>query len=215
MTEKEPREKKSLNLAERLFPPRYDFYKRLQNQAEETVLAVSTLVDWLRKGDLCEPRELANIEQRADDIRHEMENELVDAFSTPFDRQDIYSVSRQMDYVVNWSLSTAVEMRSFGVRSDSAILEMAEALLGGTKLMSDAIRMMHSDPSEAEALVPEMRKFERKIDEIYVRALTLAFKEDDLRVPLKKREIYHHLRDAGRNFIATVDILHRIIVGAL
>lgn len=215
MSGKERTGKKGLSLTERLFPPRYDFYKRLQSQADETVRAVSILVDWLRKGDLSEPRALAEAEQRADDIRHEMENELVEAFSTPFDRQDIYSVSRQMDYIVNWSLSTAVEMRSFDVRPDPAMLEMAEALLGGAKLMSGAIGVMHSDPYKAEALVPEMRGFERKIDETYVRALTLAFKDDDLSVPLRKREIYHHLRDAGRNFIATVDILHRIIVGTV
>jgi hypothetical protein len=32
---------------------------------------------------------------------------------------------------------------------------------------------------------------------------------------LKKREIYHHLRDAGRNLSITVDILHRIVVGVI
>jgi len=38
------------------------------------------------------------------------------------------------------------------------------------------------------------------------------FDEQDAIRALKNREIYHHMRDAGRNMAATVDILHRIIV---
>jgi hypothetical protein len=30
---------------------------------------------------------------------------------------------------------------------------------------------------------------------------------------LKRREIYHHLRDAGRALQNTVDILHTVVVG--
>jgi hypothetical protein len=74
---------------------------------------------------------------------------------------------------------------------------------------------MQSEPAKAETYVPLMRKADRDIDETYVSALAQAFEEEDLRIPLKKREIYHHLRDAGRNLVATVDTLHRIIVGIL
>jgi hypothetical protein len=202
-------------LADRLFPPRHDFYKMLQDQADQTVTAVKALVDWLKAGDLSDPHELVQIEQHADDIRHQMEAVLVESFSTPFDRQDIYSISRQMDYVVNWSLSTALEMKAFKIKPDAAMLGMAEALLRGVKFMAEAIRVMRSEPAKAGTYVPLMRKAEREIDETYVRALAQAFEEKDLRIPLKKREIYHHLRDAGRNLVATVDILHRIIVGIL
>jgi uncharacterized protein Yka (UPF0111/DUF47 family) len=202
-------------LADKLFPPKHDFYKMLQDQADETVIAVKALVDWLKVGDLSHPESLIQIEQHADDIRHQMEAVLVESFSTPFDRQDIYSISRQMDYVINWSLSTALEMRAFKIKPDAAMLAMAEALLGGARLMSEAIRIMQSEPARASTYVPLMRKAERDIDETYVRALAQAFEEKDLRIPLKKREIYHHLRDAGRNLVATVDTLHRIIVGIL
>jgi uncharacterized protein Yka (UPF0111/DUF47 family) len=203
------------SLADRMFPPRHDFYKMLQDQADETVNAVKALVDWLKVGDLSDPHELIRIELHADDIRHDMEHVLVESFSTPFDRQDIYSISRQMDYVINWSLSTALEMRAFKIKPDAALRGMAEALLGGVKLMADAIRIMQSEPARAETYVPQMRKAVREIDETYVKALAQAFEEEDLRIPLKKREIYHHLRDAGRNLVATVDTLHRIIVGIL
>ena len=199
-------------LSDRLFPPRHDFYKMLQDQADQTVIAVKALVDWLKAGDLSDPLELVKIEQHADDIRHEMEHVLVESFSTPFDRQDIYSISRQMDYVINWSLSTALEMKAFKTKPDAAMLGMAEALLRGVRLMSDAIRIIQSEPAKAGTYVPLMRKAERDIDETYVRALAQAFEEKDLTIPLKKREIYHHLRDAGRAMRDTLDVLHNAVI---
>ena len=201
--------------ADKLFPPTHDFYRMLQDQADQTVIAVQALVDWLKEGNLSEPHALVQIEQHADDQRHHMEATLVESFSTPFDRQDIYTISRQMDYVINWSLSTAEEMKAFKMEPDSAMLGMAEALLRGVKLLADAIRVMQTQPAQAETYVPRMRRTERDIDEVYVSALAKIFEEKDLRVSLKKREIYHHLRDAGRNLVATIDTLHRIIVGIL
>jgi len=35
----------------------------------------------------------------------------------------------------------------------------------------------------------------------------------DAMAALRKREIYHHLRDAGRALRNTVDIMHRTVVG--
>lgn len=202
-------------IGDRLFPPRHDFYRMLQAQSDQTVIAVQALVEWLKAGDLRDPVDLVQIEQHADDIRHDMEHVLVESFSTPFDRQDIYSISRQMDYVINWSLSTALETKAFKIKPDAAMLRMAESLLKGVKLMQEAIKIMQPEPARAETFIPLMRKPVREIDETYVKALATAFDEQDLRVPLKKREIYHHLRDAGRNLEATVDTLHRIIVGIL
>jgi len=53
------------------------------------------------------------------------------------------------------------------------------------------------------------------IDKTYVRNMALVFTNDDPIMAMKKREIYHHLKDAGRNLSITVDVLHRIIVGLI
>jgi len=41
-------------------------------------------------------------------MRHLMEDRLINSFSTPFDRQHIYDLSRQMDYIQNFSEETAI-----------------------------------------------------------------------------------------------------------
>ncbi|MBI0584145.1 MAG: DUF47 family protein [Methanomassiliicoccus sp.] len=196
-----------------IFPPRYDFMGMLLTQAELTRDGVRALNDWLARNNLgLEPKEVAVIEQRADDTRLRMEGMLLEAFSTPFDRQDIYSLSRQMDHILNFCMSTAIEMRAFGVRPDASIIEMASILEKGTQMVLDAVRVMSRDPPRAERMIVEMRQAEHGIEKSYVSGLIVLFDSPDVVEIMKKREVYHHLKDAGRALSITIDILHRIIV---
>jgi len=199
-------------LIDRIFPPKYDFYGMLKNQADATSEGVRALIDWLRANDHQEPKEIIIIEQKADELRHGMEDLLIRAFTTPFDRQEIYNISRQMDQILNFSMSTAIEMRAFGVETDRYILSMAENLLSGTHLISDAIQIMERSPEEAENIIKKIRKQDHDIESLYIEAMNLMFGSGEALDALRKREIYHHLKDAARNLSITVDILHRIIV---
>ncbi len=199
-------------LTERIFPVKYDFEGMLHDQAVETAKGAEELVKWLGAGAREEPTRLAQIEQRADDVRHLMEHRLQEAFSTPFDRQDLYSISRQMDQIVNFSLSTAIEMRAFKVEPADSMLLMAEALHTGSELLVQGVEMMHDGSEKAPALIRQIRQQVHKIENEYIVAMALLFDQDDAIQAMKNREIYHHLRDAGRNMGATVDVLHRIIV---
>lgn len=200
-------------MLDRLFPARYDFHAMLREQVNQTVRGVSCFLAWLEEGDLSEPVELMREEQNADDIRHLMEDRLMESFTTPFDRQDIYQLSRQMDYILNYCLSTAVEMRAFEVSPDQPIMCMANALMEGVKGLARAVHLMERNHHMAEAMVKDMRRWEKEVESIYVEAMAETFRNKDLVTILKDREIYHHLRDAGRTLSDTLDILHRITVG--
>jgi uncharacterized protein Yka (UPF0111/DUF47 family) len=211
MAESKPKGEKK-TLTERIFPAKFDFEGMLRDQAEETAKGAAELVEWLKAGAKEEPSRLAQIEQHADDVRHLLEHRLQEAFSTPFDRQDMYSISRQMDQIVNFSLSTAIEMRAFKVEPAKQMLRMAEALSTGAKLLVQGMGMMHDHSEQAPTLIRQVRAQVHAIENAYIVAMAELFDQNDAILAMKNREIYHHLRDAGRNMGATVDVLHRIIV---
>ena len=196
-----------------LFPPENDFYGMLGRQAEQTEVGVRTLIAWLEAGANTEPLDLIREEDKGDQQRLEMERFLTDAFSTPFERQDIYAISRQMDHILNYSMSTAYEMRAFEVKPDEAMMSMARSLLSGAELVTQGVGLLEEKPKEAEKLIRRLRGYEHDIEKTYVRSMAQVFANDDPIMAMKKREIYHHLKDAGRNLSITVDVLHRIIVG--
>jgi uncharacterized protein Yka (UPF0111/DUF47 family) len=196
-----------------IFPPKYDFLALLLSQAMETREGVRAFHSWLDEGDLsCPPTELERIEQQADDLRRSTETLLLEAFSTPFDRQDIYSFSRQMDHILNYCLATAIEMRAFEVMPDGTIKSMTTSLHQGTEMIVEAVRIMTKDPAATDKMIVAMRQTEHDIERTYVACMAYQFKNESPIEVMKKREIYHHLKDAGRALSITVDILHRIVV---
>jgi hypothetical protein len=204
---------KLMEIIDAIFPTRYDFEEMLAEQAEQTLDGVRLLVDWLDHHAGEEPAPLGRREEEVDAFRFSLEEKLGDSFSTPFDRQDIYSLSRQMDYILNFSYETAREMHVFRVVPDRPIREMAGALLVGTGHLAAGVRAMGSDQKKVREAIREARSAIHAIDDIYVLALKELFETPVSMDVLKKREIYHHLRDAGRALQATVDILHKAVVG--
>jgi uncharacterized protein len=204
---------KRRGLIEHMFPHDYDFYGMLGRQAEQTAVGVRVLITWLESGASSDPVALIEEENKGDQLRLEMEKLLLEAFSTPFDRQDIYAISRQMDHILNYSMSTAYEIRAFDVKPDEATMSMARSLLNGIELVAQSVNLLKEHPDEADNNIRRLRAYEHEIEKTYVRSMAQVFVNDDAILAMKKREIYHHLKDAGRNLSITVDVLHRIIVG--
>ncbi len=206
-------EQRKLGILDAIFPSRYDFQKMLSEQAEQTRTGVEVFLRWLEHPPAEEPVELDRLEDAVDAMRYDLEEKLKDAFATPFDRQDLYSLSRQMDYILNYASETAHEMYIFSVPPDRTIMGMARALLRGSELVSHGVREMSGSQAKIRDIIIEARKAMHEIDELYVNGMNEVFQTGDAISAMKKREIYHHLRDAGRALRATVDLLHKAVVG--
>src|SRR5512145_2330879 len=140
-----------------LFPRQYDFHALLEAQADRTVSGVRLFASWLETIPQGNPVHLQEIETEVDAMRHAMEEKLIGSFSTPFDRQDIYSISRQMDYILNFSLETAKEMNAFGVPSDPYIHAMTGYLLSGTECIARGVHALDGDKAKVEAEIRHAR----------------------------------------------------------
>lgn len=209
----EPGKKMKQSIFSSIFPREYDFEGMLAEQADKTLTGVEALVIWLNTEPQNDPSQLVQIEEEVDAMRHRMEDKLINSFSTPFDRQDIYDLSRQMDYLLNFAKETAIEMYTFGVGPDKTILAMAEALLRGTSFTVEGVKIINSRKDCIEDLIRKAGEADHEIETIYVMGMAELFRTDDPMNALRKREIYHHLRDAGRALRKTLDILHHAVVG--
>lgn len=206
------KEKKNPGLFSALFPREHDFYAMLESQAERTVDGVRALTIWFDDEPPDNPVELGRIENEVDLMRHVMEENLIASFSTPFDRQDIYSISRQMDYILNFAMDTAKEMYAFGVKPDAAIRAMAGQLLAGTECIARGVRALDSDKKVVEEEIRQARNLYNALEEEYIAGMAELLKTTDAMQALRTREIYHHIRDAGRAMRDTLDILHNAVI---
>jgi len=106
-------------------------------------------------------------------------------------------------------------MYAFSVQPDDAIRSMAGALLEGTWYTVQGVEAMSRDKKRVKDLIRSARVSMRTIDDLYIHGMADLFDQDDVIEALRKREIYHHLRDAGKALRLTVDILHHAVVGLI
>lgn len=195
------------------FPPKYDFEAMLVEQAERTLAGMEAFTRWMNEETLISPDDLIQTGSEVDLERYKMEARLLEAFSTPFNRQDIYTLSRNMDYILNHAVETAREMYAFGVKPDEHIREMSFALLYGTRHVLEGTRYLGSDKGRVEESIRKGRKHVHAIEDLYIACMAELFQTDDAMEAIKKREIYYHLRGGGKALRMTLYIMHKAVVG--
>jgi uncharacterized protein Yka (UPF0111/DUF47 family) len=200
------------NFWERLFPVKRDFYKMLSEQAKATSSGVSRLGSWLTSRSKEDYQFVFAETDRADAIRFDMERNLMEAFVTPFDRQDIYSLSVDMDRIIEYGKSTLEEMESFEVTADAVILRMVEQLCKGTEGLAKAIALLKEDPAKSQVYIENIRKVQLTVETDYRAGMVELFNKADVMHAMKYREVYHHIKDAAVQLGYTTDVLHRIVV---
>ncbi|MFZ3131265.1 MAG: DUF47 family protein [Desulfosporosinus sp.] len=201
-----------LNFWERLFPVTRDFYKMIGDQAEATANVVGYLSSWLSSRSEEDYQLLLREADAVDRCRFSMEDHLIEAFATPFDRQDIYSISIEMDRIVEYAKSTLTAMDAFEVVEDSIIHNMVQQLKVGTDQLAEAIQLLKEDPRKSKNKIGIIRKVQCAIENEYRAGMGVLFNSSDAMHALKYREVYHHIKDAEVNLGYTTDVLHKIIV---
>ena len=173
---REEKYKKKKSIFGSIFPKDHDFRFMLADQADKTLEGVQILVNWLNDKPLRDPIELEIIAGDVDKMRYNMEEKLIEAFSTPFDRQDIYSLSRNMDYILNYSKETAREIYAYNVDPDPTILDMSNALLLGTKCVYEGVNSINSDGEKIREMIRRSRSAIHELEDIYITGTSELFK---------------------------------------
>lgn len=81
-------------------PENPDLFGLLQEQVAITVEGMQALVRWAA-GDSTAGDQVRDCEHRADDKKRELWRKLRDALSPPMDAEDLYSLSADLDEVLN------------------------------------------------------------------------------------------------------------------
>jgi uncharacterized protein Yka (UPF0111/DUF47 family) len=151
-------------------------------------------------------------EHEADKLKARNLHTLNEAFSTPFDREDIYRAIAHLDHVVNYCKSTVNEMDLLEVSPDHHALAMVQRLQEGAQAIRDGFVQLRRHPEGARAFADAGRKAERRMEKRYRLALADLFQGEDYLNMFKRREIYRHLSNAGDRLARAANTLHDIVV---
>ncbi len=169
------------------------FQNLIEQQASITFEALKLLVKYLETLDPEVAEELSLKEKEADEVRRILIDELNRTFVTPFDREDIFSLSRLIDDVVDYVI--------LKVKSTPYMLRMANLLKDAAYEIWHAVQRLPKHPKVAIDHAQRAKALENRVEAVYREAVADLFSgPEDLHhvvEMLKMREVYRHLSNAA------------------
>jgi predicted phosphate transport protein (TIGR00153 family) len=192
------------------------FLKLINEQAALTFKGVELLSEYMKT---CDPKivsDLTRTEKEADEVRRILIEELNQTFITPIDREDIFSLSRTIDDVLDYAYSTITEMGVLKVGPTPFMGRMASLLKDAAYEIYMAVQRLEDHPGVASDHAQRAKALENRVEEVYRDAIADLFSgpEDVQHIieMLKMREIYRHLSNASDRGDEAGNVIADIVV---
>jgi hypothetical protein len=189
-----------------------DFCEMLHAQSQKVLEGLDALYAWSQGGVDTQREKVKDIERQADELRRIVIEELNQTFVTPFDRDDIFSLSRAIDDVMDYADRTVDEMEIYEVKPNNHVVQMIDILRKAARELNDSIRLIQKYPNIALEHATKAKAAENEMENAYHRALAELFKRTDTVYMLKMREIYRHLSNAADRGDEAANLIGDIVV---
>lgn len=154
-----------------------------------------------------------HVEREADEIRRVLIDELMRTYSTPFDREDLFALSRTIDDITDAADEAARELSTFAIRPTRELQEMTAVLLDGARHIRLAVAAMLDHPAVAADHAVRAKRSENRIDDLYHGAVDNLFDGSEVTSDLlKAREIYRHLKNSADRIDQAADEVSVIVI---
>jgi hypothetical protein len=192
------------------------FIKLIRDQAALTLEGMDALKAYMIGEDPAAASNLNLKEKEADEARRILIDELNKTFITPFDREDIFSLSRTIDDVLDYAYSTMTEMEILKVEPTPYMQRMASLLRDAAYELSMAVNRLEEHPGVSNDHAQRAKALENRVEDVYREALADLFSgvEDIKNVVkmLKLREVYRHLSNAADRGDEAANVIADIVV---
>jgi len=193
------------------------FVKLLIEQAEVTVEGMTLLEKCILAPE--EDESLHQIEEKeyqADEVRRVLIDELHNTFVTPFDREDIFNLSLNVDDMLDYALTTIQEMRLLEIDADEHLQKMVNLIRQEAEELAMAMHRLSGNPRVAGQHAQRAKKLESEVEHIYRTAVAELFtKAKDfkpLMVMLRRREVYRHVANMSDRANAAADVVGMVVM---
>lgn len=191
------------------------FVSLLGEQAELTVRALQLLESFARapggNDELFD--KVKAVEREGDAKRRILIDELAHTYATPFDREDLFALSRAIDDILDAANETAIELSIYRIAPPEGLTEMTRVLVEGAIHIRSACAELLDHPGVASEHAVRAKRSENRIDQLYHQAVGRLFDASgELGEVLKSREIYRHIKNSADRIDRAADEISVIVI---
>ncbi len=194
------------------------FIQLIHTQAALTMEGMEALKGYMENQDSEAAALLTMKEKEADEARRILIDELNRTFVTPFDREDIFALSRAIDDVIDYAYTTVDEMEILNVEPTPFMQRIASLLKDAAYELLMAVERLEEHINVAGEHAQRAKALENRVEGVYREALADLFNKttgndnDAILKILKRREVYRHLSNAADRGDEAANVIADIVV---
>ncbi len=189
-------------------PETPDVLGLLREQLAITVSALDALVAWAR-GEAAAIDVIHGAEQRGDDAKRALFVALRAAFVTPLEPEDVFALSRGIDWVLNYTRDLATESGVMECPPDDVIADMARLLAESMRAIDRALEALGTaDETAATDAADAAIAAERKLERRYYEGMGVLLDHHGRSERIARRELYRRCARIGE---LVIDVAERVI----
>ncbi len=156
---------------------------------------------------------IKDAEHGCDELTHAVTTKLDKSFITPFDREDIFTLSVALDDVLDYIDAGARAIRMYDIHEvNDHAKHFARIIQSLGKELHSAVSML-SKPTDISKHIVEIHRLENEADEVYFRSIGELFhKPTDAITLIKWKELYEILEAATDRCESVANIIESIIL---
>jgi uncharacterized protein Yka (UPF0111/DUF47 family) len=188
-------------------PEMPDVLGLLRAQVAVTREGMEAFEAWSR-GDPGAADRVRDAEQRGDVAKREVLASLRGAFVTELEPEDLFSLSRGIDWILNYTKDLVNEAELLGAEADPGLTEMAALLRGALDDLDRAIGRLGVDADGAIAGADGAIRKGREVEHAYYRGMAALLELTDRSERISSRELYRRCERIGE---AVIDVGERVV----
>lgn len=192
------------------------FLRLISEQAANTQRGMEALHAYMKEPSETLAQQVRVAEKDADEVRRILIDELNRSFVTPIDREDLFSLSRAIDDILDYADTTVDEMATLGVQPNQYLIRMVSLLRDATEEINRGVQHLKDRPSVANDHAVRAKALENRVESVYREAIAALFSGprdlEHVVEMLKLREIYRHLSNAADRGDEAANIIGDIVV---
>jgi predicted phosphate transport protein (TIGR00153 family) len=201
-------------MAFHLIPKDVKFFDLFSADGDNLALAAERLAELVDRWDRLEERiaEIQAIEKRGDELDRELHGRLEDAFITPFDREDMHSLSARLDDVVDGIQAIAETFLIYAVKAPTDECQrLAHILRDQGVELAAALRKLDG-MKDITPHLERVTELEHEADTLSRAAIGRLFRDtiEPLEV-IKWRDIYGELENAIDAAEDAAEVIERML----
>jgi hypothetical protein len=191
----------------------FAFFTQIAGKIQEAATALVDMLHGDRDGFEKHAWRIKDLEHGCDEITHKVTTKLNRSFITPFDREDIYTLSVALDDVCDYidAAARAIIMYNIGEASEHS-KQLARVIQGLAMEIHSAVVLL-KEPNGINQHIVEIHRLENEADDIYFRAIGELFqKETDPIHLIKWKELYEIMENTTDRCESVANIIEQVIL---